>query len=65
MLNIIQERESISSKSVQPDYNYSLKALVQRGRLNTKIITAVITIKACDGIKEKCADNRDTFYRGC
>ena len=55
-LNIIQEGESISSKSVQPDHN-SLKVFLQRGRLNTKVITGVITLKAHDGATEKCADN--------
>ena len=41
---MIQEGENTSSKSVQLDYN-------------TKIITGVITIKACNGVTEKCADN--------
>ena len=50
---MIQEGESTSSKSVQLDYNSQFQG---RG-FNTKIITGVITIKACNGVTEKCADN--------
>ena len=56
-VNIIQEGENTSSKSVQLDYN-SLKVLFQGRGFNTRIITGVITIKACNGVTEKCADNR-------
>ena len=55
-LNIIEEGENTSSKSVQLDYN-SLKVLFQGRGFNTKIITGVITMKACNGVTEKCADN--------
>ena len=47
-LNMIQEGENTSSNSVQLDY-YSLKVLFQGRGFNTKIITGVITIKACNG----------------
>ena len=53
---MIQEGENTSSNSVQLDYN-SLKVLFQGRGFNTKIITGVITIKACNGVTEKCADN--------
>ena len=55
-LNIIQEGENTSSKSVQLDYK-SLKVLFQGRGFNTKITTGVITIKGCNGVTEKCADN--------
>ena len=55
---MIQEGENTSSKSVQLDIDYnSLKKLFQGRGFNTKIITGVITIKACNGFTEKCADN--------
>ena len=57
-MNMIQEVENTSSKSVQLDIDYnSLKVLFQGRGFNTKIITGVITIKACNGVTEKCADN--------
>ena len=34
-----------------------VKILFQSGRLNTKIITGGITVKACYGITKQCADN--------
>ena len=57
---MIQEGENTSSKSVQLDYNslkVLLKVLFQGRGFITKIITGVITIKACNGVTEKCADN--------
>ena len=57
---MFQEGENTSSKSVQLDYNslkVLLKVLFQGRGFITKIITGVITIKACNGVTEKCADN--------